>query len=81
MTPETERTQREDYTAFQILYDGGFRRRAEELLRAADLGVSGVEVEQAPSQRPMVRLLHEGGVSTPLWAGQPSRGGPAPGSC
>ncbi|MFJ9715818.1 ATP/GTP-binding protein [Streptomyces sp. NPDC101213] len=61
VSPETERTQREDYTALQLLRDEGFRRRAEELLKVADLGITGVEVEQTSSGRPLVRLVHEGG--------------------
>ncbi|WP_369036538.1 AAA family ATPase [Streptomyces adonidis] len=61
VTPETERTQREDYTAMRLLRSPEFRRRAEELLRVADLGIAGVEVEQTSSGRPLVRLAHSGG--------------------
>jgi hypothetical protein len=60
VTPETERAQREDYTATRLLESEDFRRRTEELLRVADLGISGVEVEQSSSGRPTVRLLHTG---------------------
>ncbi|WP_326694506.1 AAA family ATPase [Streptomyces sp. NBC_01766] len=61
VTPETERAQREDYTALQLLRNADFQRRAEELLKVADLGIAGVEVEQSPSGRPLVRLIHAGG--------------------
>jgi predicted ATPase len=61
VTPETEREQREAYTAMRLLRSEDFRRRAEELLRVADLGVVSVEVEQSSSGRPEVRLVHAGG--------------------
>ncbi|MEI7034267.1 hypothetical protein [Streptomyces pratensis] len=61
VTPETERTQREDYTAVNLLRNEDFRPRAEELLRVADLGIAEVEVEQTSSGRPVVRLVHAGG--------------------
>jgi hypothetical protein len=61
VTPETERTQREHYTAVRLLRNEDFRRRAEEMLRVADLGIAGVEVEQTSSGRPVVRLVHSGG--------------------
>ncbi|MEU8906402.1 AAA family ATPase [Streptomyces mirabilis] len=61
VTPEIERSQREDYTAMRLLRSDDFRRRAEELLRVADLGIAGVEVEQTSSGRPLVRLIHSGG--------------------
>ncbi|GCD44652.1 AAA family ATPase [Streptomyces paromomycinus] len=61
VTPETERTQREAYTAIQLLKSEDFRRRAEELLQVADLGICGVEVEQSSSGRPLVRLIHSSG--------------------
>lgn len=60
VTPETERAQREDYTAMRLLRSEDFRRRTEELLRVADLGIAGVEVEQSSSGRPEVRLVHAG---------------------
>ncbi|MFD0072960.1 ATP/GTP-binding protein [Streptomyces sp. NPDC127166] len=66
VTPETERTQREAYTALRLLNSEEFRRRAEELLRVADLGIAGVEVEQTSSGRPLVRLSHTGGGGTTL---------------
>lgn len=80
VTPETERSQREDYTAMRLLRSDEFRRRAEELLRVADLGIAGVEVEQSSSGRPLVRLIHSGGgEQTALdWASE--SWGPAPGS-
>ncbi|MFM9447874.1 AAA family ATPase [Streptomyces acidiscabies] len=52
--PETERAQREDYTAIQFLRSPDFRRRAKELLRVADLGIADAEVEQSKSGRPVV---------------------------
>ncbi|MFD4830290.1 ATP/GTP-binding protein [Streptomyces uncialis] len=61
VTPETERTQREAYTAQRLLQSEESRRRVEELLRVADLGITGVEVERSPSGRPLVRLVHTGG--------------------
>ena len=65
VTPETERTQREAYTARQLL-DEGARDRIEELLRVADLGIRGAEVEQRPGQPPLVRLLHGGDSDEPV---------------
>jgi hypothetical protein len=57
--PETERPQRERYTAQQIRQDPAVRSRVEELLRVADLGISGVRVDDRPgSGPPVVRLLH-----------------------
>ncbi|MEN8649531.1 ATP-binding protein [Streptomyces sp. 21So2-11] len=72
VTPETERTQREDYTALQLLRNDDFRWRAEELLRVADLGIARVEVEQTSSGRPLVRLVHSGsGEQTAMdWASE-----------
>ncbi|MEU9388844.1 AAA family ATPase [Streptomyces sp. NPDC048324] len=72
VTPETERAQREDYTALRLLRSEDFRRRAEELLRVADLGIAGVEVEQSSSGRPVVSLVHAvGGERTPLhWSSE-----------
>lgn len=61
VTPETERTQREAYTAGMLLKSEDFRRRAEELLQVADLGIAGVEVERSPSGRPVIQLVHTGG--------------------
>ncbi|MEX3100543.1 MULTISPECIES: ATP/GTP-binding protein [unclassified Streptomyces] len=60
VTPETERAQREDYTAMRLLRSEDFRRRAQELLRVADLGIADVEVEQSASGRPVVSLVHTG---------------------
>ncbi|HCA87941.1 MAG TPA: hypothetical protein DEQ61_22240 [Streptomyces sp.] len=61
VTPEAERPQREAYTAKRLLEDKETRRRVEELLRVADLGISGAEVERAPDGRPVVRLRHSSG--------------------
>lgn len=60
ITPETERAQREAYTAQRLLESGTARRRVEELLRVADLGIAGAEVEHEPGKRPVVRLRHSG---------------------
>lgn len=57
ITPETERSQREAFTARELLNEKS-RDRIEELLRVADLGIQGAEVEQQPGQSPRVRLLH-----------------------
>jgi hypothetical protein len=54
VTPESEREQRERFTA-QFLQDQDTRARIVELLRVADLGISGAEV----TRRSEVRLLHE----------------------
>lgn len=70
VTPETERPQREAYTARRLL-DPRARHRIEELLRVADLGITGAEVEQRPGEAPKVRLRHagqgpDGGESVPV---------------
>ncbi|MGW7506780.1 AAA family ATPase [Streptomyces massasporeus] len=72
VTPETERREREAYTAQRLLRSEDFRRRAEELLRVADLGITGVEVEQTSSGRPLVRLEHSGSDAKTLmdWASE-----------
>jgi predicted ATPase len=72
VTPETERLEREAYTAQRLLRSEDFRRRAEELLRVADLGITGVEVEQTSSGRPLVRLEHSGSDAKTLmdWASE-----------
>jgi AAA domain, putative AbiEii toxin, Type IV TA system len=65
VTPETERPQREAYTARLLLESEETRRRVEELLRVADLGISGAEAEQEPGGQPVVRLRHSsGGMET-----------------
>ncbi|KNE82985.1 ATP-binding protein [Streptomyces xinghaiensis] len=61
ITPEVERPQREAYTARRLLESQESRRRVEELLRVADLGISGAEVERDKDGRPAVRLRHAGG--------------------
>ncbi|WP_030562243.1 AAA family ATPase [Streptomyces aureocirculatus] len=66
VTPETERAQREAYTA-RMLLDDAARGRIEELLRVADLGIRGAEVERRPGQQsPLVRLLHGSGAEEPV---------------
>ncbi len=58
VTPENDRFQREHYTREALL--GPRRARIEELLRVADLGITGVEVESTDADRTEVRLLHQG---------------------
>ncbi|MEU3980313.1 ATP-binding protein [Streptomyces sp. NPDC026672] len=67
ITPETERGQREAFTARELL-DERTRDRIEELLRVADLGIQGAEVEHQPGRSPRVRLLHgsDGGQVVPF---------------
>lgn len=61
VTPETERQERETFTIQRLLESEASRKRVEELLRVADLGISGAEVESTPGGRQVVRLLHSGG--------------------
>lgn len=61
--PEAERVQRERYTA-RLLLEERSRRRVEELLRVADLGIAGAEVEQSPGQAPKIKLRHLGATDT-----------------
>ncbi|MFH9216287.1 ATP-binding protein [Streptomyces anulatus] len=65
INPELERPEREGYTAEHLL-DERFKDRIVGLLRVADLGISGAEVEQRLGEQPQVRLLHEGGGDTPV---------------
>ncbi|MEU8866617.1 AAA family ATPase [Streptomyces umbrinus] len=65
VSPETERSQREAFTASELLKED-VRDRIEELLRVADLGIRGAEVEQQPGQSPKVRLLHGGDSGEPV---------------
>ncbi|MEV4037184.1 AAA family ATPase [Streptomyces umbrinus] len=65
VSPETERSQREAFTAGELLKED-VRDRIEELLRVADLGIRGAEVEQQPGQSPKVRLLHGGDSGEPV---------------
>lgn len=65
INPELERLEREGYTAEHLL-DERFKDRIVGLLRVADLGISGAEVEQRLGEQPRVRLLHEGGGDTPV---------------
>ncbi|GAA4908460.1 ATP/GTP-binding protein [Streptomyces coeruleoprunus] len=60
VTPETERPQREAYTVRRLMESEESRRRVEELLRVADLGIAGAEVEHDAQGRPLVRLIHTG---------------------
>ncbi|PJE94624.1 hypothetical protein CUT44_27960 [Streptomyces carminius] len=55
--PEGERGARQDFTARRLLEGQG--KRIRELLRVADLGITGTEVEWGrTSEAPTVRLLH-----------------------
>jgi AAA domain, putative AbiEii toxin, Type IV TA system len=58
--PETERRQREQYTTSR-LQDEQARGRIEELLRVADLGIAGTQLEQRAGGGSSVRLLHTSG--------------------
>lgn len=63
--PETERRQREAYTAEQ-LQDERSRARIEELLRVADLGIAGAQLDARRGRPPGVRLLHTSGGGEPV---------------
>jgi hypothetical protein len=63
ITPEHERREREAYTVSR-LQDKQSRRRIEELLRVADLGISGARVDRLPGESPAVRLAHDAGGGT-----------------
>ncbi|MEV0262036.1 AAA family ATPase [Streptomyces sp. NPDC050617] len=54
--PETERAQREEFTAQQLTGKQGERIR--ELLRVADLGITGAEVQPGDGGAASVRLTH-----------------------
>ncbi|GAA0350406.1 AAA family ATPase [Streptomyces blastmyceticus] len=66
ITPEAERSQREAYTAQRLLESETSRRRVEELLRVADLGIAGADVELQPGKPPVVRLRHSGAGEEPV---------------
>ncbi|MFE5662830.1 ATP/GTP-binding protein [Streptomyces niveus] len=59
--PEAERSAREEFT-IRRLKDEGSRERVEELLRVADLGITGTEVDEQPGRSPTVRLTHVSGT-------------------
>lgn len=65
ITPEAERPEREAFTAGRLAGDETTRRRIEELLQVADLGITGAEVEQLPGRAPAVVLQHATGGETP----------------
>ncbi|MGN9915834.1 AAA family ATPase [Micromonospora palomenae] len=56
INPEDERTQREQFTTREL--SGARARRINELLRVADLGITGAEVVQGEKGRKTVRLTH-----------------------
>ncbi|RZB17640.1 ATP-binding protein [Streptomyces sp. F001] len=68
ITPETELREREAYTARQLL-DERTRDRVRELLKVADLGIQGAEVERQPGGTALKWwLLHgtDGGTAVAL---------------
>lgn len=56
INPEVERMQRELFTMREI--SGDRAHRIEELLRVADLGITGAEVVQERKERATVKLIH-----------------------
>ncbi|MET8142135.1 ATP-binding protein [Sphaerisporangium sp. NPDC005288] len=56
INPEDEREQREEFTLREL--SGSRARRINELLRVADLGITGAELVQEGKNRPAVRLTH-----------------------
>ncbi|MFJ3861244.1 ATP/GTP-binding protein [Streptomyces sp. NPDC090085] len=54
--PEVERQERETFTTRQL--SGARARRINELLRVADLGITGAETVEGGKGRPEVRLTH-----------------------
>ncbi|MFI6639631.1 ATP/GTP-binding protein [Streptomyces sp. NPDC050504] len=62
ITPETERREREQFTARRLQESKQSRLRIEELLRVADLGISGTQIDQEPGRPPTVQLLHGSGT-------------------
>ena len=54
--PEVEREQREEFTTQEL--SGSRARRINELLRVADLGITGAEVVQEGKSRATVKLIH-----------------------
>lgn len=59
--PEDARHEREAFT-IQRLQEEGSRGRIEELLRVADIGITGAEIDQQPGRPPAVRLTHSSGT-------------------
>ncbi|MET9567815.1 ATP-binding protein [Streptomyces virginiae] len=55
--PEVERQEREAFTTRQL--SGARARRINELLRVADLGITGAETVEGGKGRPEVRLTHQ----------------------
>ncbi|MFJ5529170.1 ATP/GTP-binding protein [Streptomyces sp. NPDC093261] len=56
INPEEQRPQREAFTRQEL--SGARARRIEELLRVADLGITGAEVVDDGRGRPTVKLVH-----------------------
>ncbi|MEV5407304.1 ATP-binding protein [Thermopolyspora sp. NPDC052614] len=56
INPEDEREQREEFTLREL--SGSRARRINELLKVADLGISGAEIVREGKDRPRVRLTH-----------------------
>lgn len=59
ITPEEERPEREAFTTAEL--SGKRARRINELLRIADLGITGAEVAQEGKERATVKLTHRSG--------------------
>ncbi|CAL9425147.1 AAA family ATPase [Streptomyces sp. enrichment culture] len=56
VNPEVEREERETFTTRELA--GRRARRINELLRVADLGITGAQAVEGPGGRPEVRLTH-----------------------
>jgi hypothetical protein len=56
INPEEERVQREAFTTREL--SGSRARRIEELLRVADLGITGAEIVKDSKGQGMVKLIH-----------------------
>ncbi|MGW1138344.1 AAA family ATPase [Streptomyces zhihengii] len=65
INPEEERPEREAFTTREL--SGRRARRINELLRVADLGITGAEAVKGAQGKPEVRLTHRSGTGdTPL---------------
>ena len=65
INPEEERPEREAFTTREL--EGKRARRINELLRVADLGITGAEAVKGAQGKPEVRLTHRSGTGdTPL---------------
>ncbi|GIH72467.1 AAA family ATPase [Sphaerimonospora thailandensis] len=57
INPENEREQREEFTLREL--SGSRALRIKELLRVADLGITGAEVIREGKKHPTVKLIHQ----------------------